>query len=60
MWVGIYHLLAASWFLSRLSLLPAIISFVPAVLVLLAHVREYGPFLVWDRSSVVLTTRRSR
>ena len=32
-WVGLYHLLAASWFFSRLSLLLAIFSFVPAGLV---------------------------
>jgi hypothetical protein len=59
-WVGIYHLLAKSWFFSRLSLLLAIISFVPAGLVVLIHGRELGPFLWWDRSNVVLTTRRSR
>ncbi len=58
--VGAYHLLATSWFLSRLSILLAIISFVPAVLVLLVHVREYGPFFMWDNSNVVLTTRRPR
>ncbi len=58
MWIGIYHLLATSWFLSRLSLLLAIISFVPAGLVLLVHGREFGPFLWWDKSNVVLTTRR--
>lgn len=60
MWVGIYHLLATSWFFSRLSILLAIISFVPAGLVFLAHGREAGPFLWWDRSNTVLTTRRSR
>lgn len=60
MWVGVYYLLAASWFFSRLSLLLAIISFVPAGLIILIHVRELGPFLWWDRSNVVLTTRRSR
>jgi hypothetical protein len=59
-WVGVYDLLAASWFFSRLSLLLAIISFVPAGLVVLAHGRELGPFLWWDRSNVVLTTRRPR
>ena len=58
--VGAYQLLATSWFLSRLSILLAIISFVPAVLVLLVHVREYGPFFMWDNSNVVLTTRRPR
>jgi len=57
-WVGIHHLLAASWFFSRLALLLAIVSFVPAGLVLLIHGREFGPFLWWDRSNVVLTTRR--
>jgi hypothetical protein len=60
LWVGIYRLLAASWFFSRLSLLLAIICFVPAGLVVLVHGREYGPFLAWDKSNEVLTTRRSR
>ncbi len=59
-WAALYHLLAASWFFSRLSLLLAIISFVPAGLVVLVHGRELGPFLWWDRSNVVLTTRRPR
>jgi hypothetical protein len=59
-WVGAYHSLAASWLFSRLSLLLAIISFVPAGLVVLAHLRELGPFMWWDRSNVVLTARRSR
>jgi len=60
MWIGIYHLLATSWFFSRLSLLLAVISFVPAGLVVLVHGREFGPFLWWDRSNAVLTTRRPR
>lgn len=59
-WVGVYHFLAGSWFFSRLSLLSAIISLVPAGLVVLVHGRELGPFLWWDRSNVVLTTRRPR
>ena len=59
-WVGVYHFLAASWFFSRLSLLLAIISLVPAGLVVLVHGRELGPFMWWDRSNVVLTTRRPR
>jgi hypothetical protein len=59
-WVAIHYLLAASWFFSRLSLLLAIICFVPAALVVLVHGREFGPFLWWDRSNVVLTTRRPR
>ena len=59
MWIGVCRLLAASWFFSRLSLLLAIISFVPAGLVLLIHGRELGTILWWDRSNVVLTTRRS-
>jgi hypothetical protein len=59
-WVGIYHLLATSWFFSRLSLLLAIISFVPAGLVFLVHGREFGHFLWWDKSNVVLTTHRPR
>jgi hypothetical protein len=58
-WMGIYRLLAASWFFSRLSLLLAIISFVPAGLVVLIHGREFGTFLWWDKSNVVLTNRRS-
>ncbi|MFY9730201.1 MAG: hypothetical protein WB723_06395 [Candidatus Acidiferrales bacterium] len=58
-WVGIYHLVGTSWFFSRLSLLLAIICFVPAGIVLLVHLREFGPFLWWDRSDVVLTTRRA-
>ena len=57
--IEIYRLLATSWFLSRLSLLLAIISLVPAGLVILTHLREFGPFMWWDRSNVVLTTRRS-
>jgi hypothetical protein len=48
-WVGIYHLLAASWFFSRLSLLLAIISFAPAGLVLLVHGRDLGTFLWWEQ-----------
>jgi hypothetical protein len=58
-WIGIYRLLVTSWFFSRLSLLLAIISFVPAGLVVLTHGRELGPFMWWDKSNVVLTTRRS-
>jgi hypothetical protein len=57
-WVGIYHLFAKSWFFSRLSLLIAIICFVPSGIVVLIHGREFGPFLWWDRSNRVLTTRR--
>ncbi|MGH9511468.1 MAG: hypothetical protein ACRD2U_04970 [Terriglobales bacterium] len=53
-------MLATSWFFSRLTLLLAIISFVPAGLVVLVHGREIGPFLWWDRSNRVLTTRRPR
>jgi len=59
-WVSVYRFLSASWFFSRLSLLLAIISFVPAGLVVLAHGRELGPFVWWDRSNVVLTARRPR
>jgi hypothetical protein len=58
-WSGIYRLVPTSWILSRLILLIAIICFVPAGLVVLIHGRESGPFLWWDRSNVVLTTRRS-
>lgn len=57
-WIEISHLLAASWFFSRLSILLAIISFAPAGLVVLVHGRELGTFLWWDKSNVVLTTRR--
>jgi hypothetical protein len=57
--IGIYRLLVTSWFFSRLSLLLAIISFVPAGLVVLAHFRELGPFMWLDKSDVVLKTRRS-
>jgi hypothetical protein len=59
MWLGIRYLVAASWFYSRLCLLFALISFVPAGLVVLVHGRELGIFLWWDRSNVVLTMRRS-
>jgi len=58
--LGIDHLLSASWFFSRLSLLIAIICFVPAGIVLLIHGRAFGTFWWWDRSNRVLTTRRSR
>jgi hypothetical protein len=58
-WLGVYRLLASSWFYSRLSILLAVISFSPAALVCLIHGRELGPFMWWDRSNVVLTTRRS-
>jgi len=57
--IRIYRLLVTSWFFSRLSLLLAIISIVPAGLVVVAHLREVGPFMWWDKSNVVLTTRRS-
>jgi hypothetical protein len=59
LWVGIHQLFLASWFFSRLSILLAVISFVPAALVFIVHYREYGPFRAWDSSNVVLTTRRS-
>jgi hypothetical protein len=59
MWVGIYRLFATSWFFARLSLLLAMMSFVPSGLVLLVHMREAGPLMWWDNSNVVLTTRRS-
>ena len=39
-WIEIYRRLAGSWFFSRLSLLFAIISFVPAGLVFLIHGRD--------------------
>lgn len=59
-WTGIYHLAARSWFFSRVSILIAIICFVPAGIVVVIHGREFGPFLYWDRSNIVLITRRSR
>lgn len=59
MWIGIRQLSITSWFFSRLFLLFAIISFVPAGLVVLIHGRSFGRFLWWDRSNVVLTTQRS-
>jgi hypothetical protein len=58
--VGLFRLLGSSWFLARLALLLAIIGFVPAGLVLLAHLREnlFGGFC-WDKSDIAWTTRRS-
>ena len=56
----IYRLFATSRFFARLSLLLAMMSFVPSGLVLLVHMREAGPLMWWDNSNVVLTTRRSR
>jgi hypothetical protein len=58
--VGLCRLPSLPWFLARLALLFAIIAFVPAGLVLLAHLREFGPFWWWDSSNVVWKTRRSR
>src|SRR5438270_1690560 len=54
LWIEIYRWLAGSWFLSRLSLLFAVISFAPAGLVFLIHGREGVPFLWWSRSNEVL------
>jgi len=57
-----HRLFAFSWFFSRLTLLLAIIAFVPAGCVLLAHLRErffIGWYLYWDKSNVAWTTRRS-
>jgi|tagenome__1003787_1003787.scaffolds.fasta_scaffold18512237_1 hypothetical protein len=59
-WVGVYRLALRSWFFSRLTLLIAIICFVPAGIVVLIHLREFGPFLWWDKNNRVLTTHRSR
>jgi len=60
----VYRLLSLPWFLSRLLLLFTIITFVPAGLVVLAHVRErFGPlgwYLAWEDSDAAWTTRRSR
>ena len=57
----IFHLLGSSSFSARLALLLGIISFVPAGLVLLAHLREnwFGGFW-WDPSNKAWTTRRSK
>jgi hypothetical protein len=57
-----HRLFSFSWFFSRLTLLFAIIGFVPAGCVLLVHLRErffIGWYLSWDKSNVVWTTRRS-
>jgi len=58
--VGLSRLLDPFWFSARITLLLAIICFVPAGLVLLAHVRQdwFGG-LRWDKSNDVWTTRRS-
>lgn len=58
----VYRWLSLPWFLSRLILLLTIIAFVPAGLVLLAHLREFwiGRGFWWDKSDVVWTTYRSR
>jgi hypothetical protein len=59
LWIGVSYLLGNHWFFSRLSLLLAILGFVPAGLVVLTHFRELGPFMWWDSSNRVLTTQRS-
>ena len=59
LWIGIRQVLGASWFFSRLCLLLAIISFVPAGLVVLIHGRSFGRFFWWDRSNAVLAAHRS-
>lgn len=58
--LGLFRLLTAYWFLDRLALLFAVIGFVPAGLVVLAHGREtfLGGFR-WDTSNRVWATRRS-
>ena len=58
--VGAYSLLEAHWFLSRLTLLVAIVAFTPAAIVAFTHLRELGPFLYWTSSNGEWTTRRSR
>jgi hypothetical protein len=56
-----HRLSGTSWFLSRLTLLLAILGFVPAGLVFLAHIRETWifNFIWWDNSNVAWTTYRS-
>lgn len=58
--VGLFRLLTAYWFLGRLALLFAVIGFVPAGLVVLAHLKEnfLGGFW-WDTSNRLWATRRS-
>ena len=60
LFIKLHYILIAFWFLSQLSVFFAVVAFLPALLVLLAHGREFGPFLWWDTSNIVLTTRRSR
>jgi hypothetical protein len=58
----VHHLLAFSWFFSRITLLIAVVAFVPAGCVLLAHLRErflLGWYFDWDNSNRAWTTRRS-
>jgi len=58
--VGVYSLLEAYWFLSRLTLLVGIVAFTPAAIVAFTHLRELGPFLYWTSSNSEWTMRRSR
>lgn len=59
--VGAYIVLEPYWFLSWLILLLTILVFVPAAIVVFAHLREtlIGHFLYWDPSNRLWTKRRS-
>lgn len=59
--VGAYIVLEPYWFLSRLILLLTILVFLPAAIVVFAHLREtlIGHFLYWDPSNRLWTKRRS-
>lgn len=59
--VGAYIVVERYWFLSRLILLLTILVFVPAAVVVFAHLREtlIGHFLYWDPSNRLWTRRRS-
>jgi hypothetical protein len=58
--LGLFRLLRLRFIFARLALLFAVISWVPAGLVILAHLREFGRFWWWDKSNAAWTTRRSR
>lgn len=60
----IYNHLNVSWIFSRTLLALTVIAFVPAGLVVLAHLRErlgwFGWYLSWDKSDTAWTTRRPK
>jgi hypothetical protein len=59
--VGIYNYFNFSWVLSRIVLALTVIAFLPAALVILAHLRQnWLGGLSWDSRDVAWTTRRSR